>query len=178
MLLLLSLRQFLLQAGSSEHHPLGISSRLGFFFGYHQRPVVYLLLLFHFLQIFTTFSFITFSWIFFRADSIDDALYIATHLFSNSINLFDLISSIDLMKLFIDMTDRQLILGMPIFDILVAIIAIVIMQWVLMLRAKGRLQSKFSSLPIILKWPIYYVIIVIIIYYMSTTQPQFIYFQF
>ena len=47
------------------------------FFGLSRRPVLH-----ERLQILMTFGLITFSWIFFRANTFQDAIYIIGHLFS------------------------------------------------------------------------------------------------
>ena len=51
----------------------------------------YLKLIPNLIKIFITFNLVSFSWIFFRANSLTDAIYIISHMFSNlNLNLIDL----------------------------------------------------------------------------------------
>ncbi|MFH1407554.1 MAG: MBOAT family O-acyltransferase [Patescibacteria group bacterium] len=112
-----------------------------------------------------TFMLISFSWIFFRAKDLTEARYIITHLFSGFSNWTNVL-------------ERKLILGTPAWDLIFVFLAIIFMQYVLTLRSKINLQKVFSNKPIIIRWSVYYLILMSILYYMSTTQAQFIYFQF
>lgn len=135
-------------------------------------------LLYSGIQTLITFSLITFSWILFRAKDFDEAGYIITHLFSNLGSFTAVFQNISLNQLLVDITQRKLVLGMPILDLVVVILAITFMQYVFFIQSKSNIQKKFSARPIVLRWSFYYLVLITIFYYISTSQPQFIYFQF
>lgn len=117
------------------------------------------------MQTLATFLLVSFSWIFFRAKDLAEARYIITHLFSG-------------LDRWTDVIQGKLILGMPIKDLILVLLAIVFMQSILNLESKVNIQKVFSKKPIAIRWAFYYLILISILYYASTSQSQFIYFQF
>lgn len=151
----------------------GVQERLAVLFGLAKVKQLYNL-----LQIFITFSLITFSWILFRAKDFSEAGYIITHLFSNLGSLTLVFQSVSLSQLLMDITQRKLVLGMPVLDLVIVILAVIFMQYVFFIQSKGDIQKKFAIRPIMVRWSVYYLMLIAIVYYISTAQPQFIYFQF
>lgn len=112
-------------------------------------------------KVFVTFNLISFSWIFFRAKSINDALFIVRHIF----------------------TDIRLKLtfgwvGVTRYDLLVCVLLIGFLLIVQLLQRKGSLGSALKERPVILRWGIYYAAIITIILLGVFTSNSFIYFQF
>ena len=119
-------------------------------------PVLYSM-----IQIGVTFILVNIGWIFFRANSLDDAWYIITHIhIINGIN--DSIQGLGLRRL----------------EILIALISITFMIFIHILQEKKSIMSYLSSKPTWIKWTIYIIFINLILSFGVFNYTQFIYFQF
>lgn len=120
--------------------------------------------LYKFIQIGITFSLVTFAWIFFRANSISDAIYVIKNMFYGDFsNLYDQASN----------------LGLDSFQLNISIISIILMELVHLLQAKvGSIRDFVSRRPILIRWALYYILVVWIIVFASFGSQEFIYFQF
>jgi alginate O-acetyltransferase complex protein AlgI len=125
------------------------------------------------LQVITTFSLITFAWIFFRANSMSDAYYIITHLFSNiNEQLIKIISG--------TAQDRKSIvfLNQDKIAFVLAIISILVMEIIHAIQRHTGIRHMLSAKPVLLRWSIYLFLIFSIILFSNNDEYQFIYFQF
>lgn len=113
------------------------------------------------LQIAGTFNLVCFAWIFFRANSIGDAWYIVTHLFSG-----------------LELRAGYGIGGGGAYELSIAALAIVIMELVHWLRQRGDLQRLFMFQPIWVRWTAYYALVFFILVLGKFGVSEFIYFQF
>lgn len=120
-----------------------------------------------FLPVLITFSLVSFAWIFFRAASISDACYIVTHLFSDGWNIFQLSSLKNVVNLGLDTT-----------QFLIAIAAIVLMEYVHYLQRTRNLSAFIESKNTLTRWCIYYGIVMAICLFGIFQKHQFIYYQF
>lgn len=115
------------------------------------------------LKVFATFHLVCFAWIFFRANSISDAVYILQHLFMDwgtGASLPDLMS-----------------LGW--YDWLIAVLAILVMDAVHWAQRKnGSLREVIRRQPAWLRWSQYYVLIVVIFMFGKFAAGEFIYARF
>jgi alginate O-acetyltransferase complex protein AlgI len=124
------------------------------------------ILLYHFpktealLRMCTTFALICFSWIFFRAGSMADALYVVSHLLSEFAGGFHL--------------------GIPSHMVLFVGMSIFFLVLVEALQGRfGAFLSGSSRPATVVRWGAYYAAIGLILYFLNGTTPsQFIYFQF
>ena len=115
------------------------------------------------IRIFATFHLVSFAWIFFRANSLSDAVYIIQHLFVNmeiNASLFTL---------------------MPVgwYDWLVALLGILLMEvihWVQ--RKNGSLREVIRRQPAWLRWSYYYALVLIIFMFGKFGAGEFIYARF
>jgi len=127
------------------------------------------------IQAFTTFLLISFSWIFFRANSIKDAFYVIAHLFTGVPGfLFNLIknplaAASEYHNLFL--------MGQSYREFIIAILAILLLESVHLLQRKGSVRAAVSKTPLLLRWALYIAIVLIILNFGKVAQP-FIYFQF
>lgn len=113
------------------------------------------------MQIGVTFILINIGWIFFRANSLDDAWYIITHIhIINGIN------------------DSIMSLGLRRLELLIAVISITFMIFVHILQENKSIMSYFSRKPRWAKWTIYIIFINLILSFGVFNYTQFIYFQF
>lgn len=115
------------------------------------------------LKIFATFNLVSFAWIFFRANSLSDALYVIGHLFVNSevqSSLFDLMPG-------------------GLYDWVIAILAIILMEAVHVLQIKrGSLRQVTRGQPIWLRWSIYFGLVMVIFMFGKFASTEFIYARF
>lgn len=115
------------------------------------------------LKIFWTFHLVCFAWIFFRANSLPDAIYIVTHLFGSwesPVTLFNLMPGGG-------------------YEFLIALIALILMglvQW--FQRNKDHLGALDLRKPVWLRWFAYYGLVVIILMFGIFESTEFIYAQF
>ena len=112
-----------------------------------------------FLSILFTFSLTVFAWIFFRSNTIDQALGYISRIFSASF------FSVPLVK--VDMYDTY---------IYALIILFIIIEW-LGREQKYALAQVMPNKPKVYRWAFYYLLIVIIFIFAGSNQ-EFIYFQF
>lgn len=108
-----------------------------------------------------TISFFSFSLIFFNAVEVKDATYFIGHMFKDwNLNFLD-------QNLFINFKDAAII-----------VIAFIFVFWYETKEEKGwDMALKFKSLPVWLKYTIYYIIIFLVLY-SAGNQNQFVYQQF
>lgn len=135
--------------------------------------------LFHkYLQVGITFLLITFSWIFFRANSIQDAFYIVTHLFSGVgsflSNLITRIHELGGGKNLL----QPIFLDRPNSEFYIMVLCIVFMEFVHVIQRHQSIRHMLSEKPIWLRWSLYYVLIFGIVFLGAFSSTQFIYFQF
>jgi alginate O-acetyltransferase complex protein AlgI len=108
-----------------------------------------------------TFALTCLAWVFFRAQSLNDALYIVTHAFNGAGNVLRSI----------DAFGRT--------NLLIALLMIGVLEIAHLLQRRGSLRAALSAQPFWLRWSVYYAAAVAIILFGYFSGPQaFIYFQF
>jgi len=120
-----------------------------------------------FAKIALTFSLICFSWIFFRAENLTDALYISTHLGAGIQDSLQDISG-------------SVLLGQGPKDMFIVLFWLLALLVTDFLRMRFRLRELLSAQPFWLRWGIYYAIVVgiLLLGRFGHDARQFIYFQF
>jgi hypothetical protein len=115
------------------------------------------------LNIFVTFNLVSFAWIFFRATSLEDAVYIVQHLFVASESKA---SIIDLMP------------GGG-YEWLIALTAILVMEFVQWQQRKnGSARDVVRRQPAWLRWSVYYGLVMAILMFGKFGTVEFIYSRF
>lgn len=116
-----------------------------------------------FMRHFITLIVVCLAWIFFRANSISDALYIVSHLFSRG----SLIDALNFM-------------GMSTMSLIKVVIMIVLLTLYDAFSRKGSLIDKFRQLKLPLRWIVYIAaaVLVIVVKVHNGADASFIYFQF
>ena len=110
----------------------------------------------------TTFILVNLAWVFFRANSLSDAIYVLTHLFSE-----------------ISLTFSGINLGGIGWEgLIIAFISIAFMELVHILQRQNKMRRFLSDKQIWLRWTIYLMIIFAIILFGVFESKEFIYFQF
>jgi len=128
-----------------------------------------------FLKIVTTFSLTCFAWIFFRAESIHDAVYICTHLFTGVPDFFK--------ELFTHTTEiheklNMLYLTQPQEDFNIVMLLIVFLIIVELAQRSGSIIRRVTRQPIWIRWALYYILVFSILHLRVASAYKFIYFQF
>jgi len=122
-----------------------------------------------FLSAFTTFFLVSFAWIFFRANDVQSALYISSHIFSG---LPDLLHN--LMN-HVPIYERM---GINKKGMLLSVFLIILLESVHYLQAKTNLSDIFKQKPFYIRWAVYYCVVIAVLYLGVFENRQFIYFQF
>jgi D-alanyl-lipoteichoic acid acyltransferase DltB (MBOAT superfamily) len=120
-----------------------------------------------FLKVLITFSSVCFAWIFFRANTVSDAL--------------DIISNVVMgwEKAFAVETLENIPFWGPLkFELVVSFISIGILLSVHLMEQRGNIIDRFSEKPAWIRWPVYYSLLLAILLFGNFGARQFIYFQF
>lgn len=145
--------------------------------GLNKFPRIY-----KFIQIIITFSLTCFAWIFFRANSIQDAVYIATHLFTGVEHYFANVFLPNISKGYDFFSTGSIFgidMGITYSSFISTVIFIAILELVQFIQRYGSIQEMLRSQPVLVRWSIYYALVVLIIFFSgSGAGSQFIYFQF
>jgi D-alanyl-lipoteichoic acid acyltransferase DltB (MBOAT superfamily) len=123
----------------------------------------------NFIHVGCTFSLVTFSWIFFRANTLKDALYIITHIFSNieSYTTFNgIYRSLDA-------------LNAGKVGFVVTLLSIGIMELFHLKSRSKKICDLLKTKPTYLRWSVYYSLMLwMIMFGVFEGASEFIYFQF
>ena len=129
--------------------------------GLNKFPLVHKL-----IRIFSTFLLVCLAWVFFRAQTVMEAWYILTHLFTGWNSL-----------VFEHNTQGLYILGSYRF-FMTSLILIAIMEGVHILQKNNSITDMLNQKPIWVRWPIYYILVISILLLGNFNNQEFIYFQF
>lgn len=118
-------------------------------------------------QVVITFCLVSFAWVFFRAESLGDALYIVRHLPTGWGPLFH--GTVPASLLF---------LGKPKAHFFIAVSLILFLGVVHLLEKHEHMRRLFAGKPILLRWALYYVLVTGVLLLSAPSSQRFIYFQF
>ncbi|MBS1659482.1 MAG: MBOAT family protein [Bacteroidetes bacterium] len=127
-------------------------------------------------QVLTTYCLVTFAWIFFRANNIKDALYIAGRIPVAIGQLGRFVLSGHYSK-----DGLQAIFGiLPLYqtDLVLCFLVIIVLEAIHFFQRKNNILSLVKARPLYQRWALYYLMIMIIIFFGVYENRQFIYFQF
>jgi D-alanyl-lipoteichoic acid acyltransferase DltB (MBOAT superfamily) len=119
------------------------------------------------LQIFTTFILVSLAWVFFRADSFYDAIYVVTHLHTG---WADILSG--------DKLSSMIFLGKPKSQLVIALSSLIFVWFIHFLENHGNMRCMLSEKPVWLRWGVYYMMITAVLLLSAPGSEKFIYFQF
>lgn len=127
-------------------------------------------MLYKWVQVFTVFVLVCFSWIFFRANSISDALYIIKYSFVGLGNISQVFAGVNLEHL---LFMNQ---GAKVFT--VSVVAILIMETVHLIQRNGSVSQLIMQKPAVVRWSVYYIALIAVLLFGQFGNQEFIYFQF
>jgi D-alanyl-lipoteichoic acid acyltransferase DltB (MBOAT superfamily) len=113
------------------------------------------------VQMAIVFTLVNLGWIFFRANSISDAIYILTHLFSGL--------TFDVFHIYI---------GLDFIDLMIAVFSICFLEFIHLIQEHVRMRQFLKDKPRPIRWSIYISILLMILVFGVFGAKQFIYFQF
>jgi len=121
------------------------------------------------------------AWVFFRADTLDDAIYILTHFHQIDWGTLNLIGEgftlndgvIDVLRLFNPFNWAYTRL-----EFVWALLMIALLLTVDFLHMRYGFTTLFNRLPTLIRWSSYNLVLVIIVFFGAWGNQQFIYFQF
>jgi D-alanyl-lipoteichoic acid acyltransferase DltB (MBOAT superfamily) len=122
-----------------------------------------------FLPVLVTFTLTSFAWLFFRANNIRDAVYIATHIFTG------------LPALLQEITHHRVSLGnlgLSTEELLLSVLLIGFLETVHYVQGKRNIAMLFMQKPVYVRWTLYGVFVLSILIFGMFDNRQFIYFQF
>ncbi len=125
--------------------------------------------LYNTLQVLTTFILVMIGWVFFRANSLGDAIYILKQ-------VPVLIADIPKLVHFFQMLGSNF--PMDPMTLGLSILLIAFLEGFHYLQARRNISQLFNRLPAPARWSLYYVVIFIILFFGVFENRQFIYFQF
>jgi alginate O-acetyltransferase complex protein AlgI len=117
------------------------------------------------VQIALVFTLVTFAWIFFRANTFSDSIYIVSHLFTG---IGDQLGDLS-------MVFR---LGLNEFEFIILILSLIIFEAVHFMQRTGSVRDKLEKKSPVIRWALYYSLVMWILFFQMRSSGQFIYFQF
>jgi D-alanyl-lipoteichoic acid acyltransferase DltB (MBOAT superfamily) len=119
------------------------------------------------LQVGVTFALVCFSWIFFRANSLSDAFYIVSHLFSG----WDALLDFQKFKYAVSM-------GLGLRNLMLPVLGVAFMETAHLVQRKGSVRRLMVQTPFWVRWPAYVCLALAIMNLGVPYEIPFIYFQF
>src|SRR5207237_6411163 len=102
----------------------------------------------------STFARVCFAWIFFRANSLHQAMFISTHLFAGSVpHLFDWSS-----------VRAAIFLDQPPGEIVIVLVGLSVLLAAHLLQRSGSLRLRLAARPMWFRWAVYYALILAILF--------------
>ncbi len=120
------------------------------------------------IQSFLTFMLFCIGATLFRAESLSDAYYVATHWWSGLGSFAG-----------IKMSLKSLYgLNLGKYELIIALVSIGFMEFIQKIEKQEKMRHFLSEKPIWIRWPIYYILLFILIFFGEYNDQTFIYFQF
>ncbi|MCH2232352.1 MAG: MBOAT family protein [Crocinitomicaceae bacterium] len=125
------------------------------------------------LRVFLTFVLVCFGWIFFRANSLSDAIYIYQNMFTGLLqDCSDVITNRNFAR------SSELYMGQSMITFFIAVLSIAFMEFVHFFERKNSDFIQLKKANLFTRWLVYYSMIVIILLFGVFGTNEFIYFQF
>jgi hypothetical protein len=114
-----------------------------------------------------------FGWIFFRANTLSDALFIITHLFTGVGGVFNRIWELGITPGIFNYGFE-----LPLSEMFIGMCAIIILGIHHLIQREQSARAWFNTKPIWIRWTIYYGLVIWILVFGYLEPSEFIYFQF
>jgi D-alanyl-lipoteichoic acid acyltransferase DltB (MBOAT superfamily) len=127
----------------------------------------------HTISVISTFTLATFAWIFFRAATFQDAVYVITHITSK---MSKLTSIAGLKSVIVEIGGNDLMYGL--FNLFIGSFVIFLLTFFQNRIHNYSLSSVVANKPLAIRWGFYMLLIVAILLIGVYEEQEFIYFQF
>jgi alginate O-acetyltransferase complex protein AlgI len=122
-----------------------------------------------FIKISTTFTLVSFAWIFFRARSIAEALHIVKSIFTEThTDVYHLLHH----------QSSHLNLGLVGSDLWLAALSVLLLEFVHIVQQRYNIYKLVNQRPAYIRWGLYYAFLLILLFFNVSGNKAFIYFQF
>jgi D-alanyl-lipoteichoic acid acyltransferase DltB (MBOAT superfamily) len=118
-------------------------------------------------QVCITFALVSLAWIFFRADSLHDAVYVITHL---HIGWIDILTG--------DRFESMIFLGRPKNEFAIALVSLIFVWIIHFIEDNYAMRLMLSERPFYVRWPVYYLMLFAVLLLSAPGLQKYIYFQF
>ena len=125
------------------------------------------------LRVLFIFHIVLFGWIFFRANTLSDALFIITHLFTGVGGVFNRIWELGITPGIFNYGFE-----LPLSEMFIGMCAIIILGIHHLIQREQSARAWFKTKPIWIRWIIYYGLVIWILVFGYLEPSEFIYFQF
>lgn len=120
----------------------------------------------------SVFLLVCVAFVFFRARTVHDAVYILTHIPTG------LVSDLDLVRRGAAHAISRARGLPPVRDWVIAVVGLVVIHGVHLLQTKGSVRARLSASPLWVRWPAYVVLTYSIVAFANPVRVDFIYFKF
>ncbi|UCC39015.1 MAG: MBOAT family protein [Candidatus Aminicenantes bacterium] len=127
------------------------------------------------LKVFITFHLVLLGWIFFRANSLSDAIHIIWSIFKEVGYIITHLAELGPVE---DIIFGGKALDFGMYEIIFSLLLILFMESVHLFQRKRRVRLWLSEKPVWFRWSVYCVIVLVILYFGIFGEKEFIYFQF
>lgn len=117
----------------------------------------------------TTFALVSFAWIFFRANNVQSAFYIAKNIFTGIPDLISKLQSHQSIYKYVGLSTNEIILSIAL---------ILFLETIHYIQTKINISEIFIRKPFYFRWAVYYGLVLAILFLGVYENRQFIYFQF
>jgi len=139
-----------------------IRSKISHFFSLNKLPTLQRV-----SQVCSTFILVSVAWIFFRAESLHDAIYMITHLHTGWLDVFAY-----------NGLESMILLGKPKMQFIIALASLAFVLLIHYIEDHGAMRHMLSERPVYLRWPVYYVMLLSVFLLSAPGSQKYIYFQF
>jgi D-alanyl-lipoteichoic acid acyltransferase DltB (MBOAT superfamily) len=135
-----------------------IRSRISHTLGLDSVPVIH-----RYLQICITFILVSLAWIFFRANSLHDALYAISHLHTGWIHIFKETGF-----------ESMILLGRPKSQFIIVLASLAFVWLIHFIEDHNAMRRMLSEKPFYLRWPVYYVMLIAVLLLSAPGSQKYI----
>ena len=120
----------------------------------------------------STFALVCFAWVFFRANSLGDAVYIVSHMFDGVGTLRADVRSLAFVKM-------NILMGRDKWEFIIAVTALAVLFTVHVAQRRGSARELLAQRGAWVRWGLSYAVVIAVLFFGAFNESQqFIYFQF
>jgi D-alanyl-lipoteichoic acid acyltransferase DltB (MBOAT superfamily) len=134
---------------------------------------------YRFIRVFITFTMTTFAWIFFRAESVEDAFYVVTHLHEGTLNFLRQTAGKLIFELNLSpVAELTRSLGYRPYELSVICVAVLILVFIDKAGEDGSVRARLNEKPAFYRFVAWFFLLISILLFGAAGGGEFIYFRF